>query len=274
MTTNNRITYVDINEGAELVPYFTQIAALFLECFEKPLDKRLWDWAYLQNPSGSPFVSLAFCEGLLVGHYAAIPMPLKNDNNELSGFLSMTTMVSSPFRRDGLFTLLANRVNNSIESLGEPAVIFGFPNDNSAPGFRKRLGWIISDEYKVVRVDENSQIECANLLKKSVSKSCYTFHLDTQELVSWRTNKPLQEWSIYNGVGLKTFDGGSDLMYLKTPELFERMKIEKDINAILPVGNSSKLETTFSYRFGYKTLGFLDENEPKFFVQMCMSDIF
>ena len=274
MSISDKIEYIDIAESKELLPYFSQIALLFMECFGKPLDRQLWEWAYQLNPSGSPLVSLALCDGVIVGHYAAIPIPLENDNNKITGFLSMTTMVSSSFRRYRLFTILATRVNNTIESLGKPAVIFGFPNDKSAPGFKKRLGWVISEKYKVVKVNEACQQKCANLLSTSLSKSAYSLLLETDELINWRTNKPSQEWDINNGIGLKKFDGGCDLMYLKEPSLFSRIELKGEMNAVLPVGDSPEFTLAFAYRFGYRTFGFPNDHEPDFFVQMSMSDVF
>lgn len=274
MSINDKIEYIDIADSEQLSSYFAQIAQLFMECFGKPLDKELWEWAYQLNPSGSPLVSIALCDGVLVGHYAAIPVPLENDQGKISGFLSMTTMVSSSFRRHRLFQILATRVNNAIETIGKPAVIFGFPNDNSAPGFKKRLGWVISEKYKVVKVDADSHAKCVNLLKTSISKSSYTLELETDALINWRTNKPAQEWTIQNGVGLKVFDGGSDLMYLKEPDLFDSIEVKGEINAVLPVGDSSELTLAFPYRFGYRTFCFPEGNQPDFFVQMCMSDVF
>lgn len=278
MSIKDNIKYIDIESTTELLPYFDGIAALFLECFGKRLDRKLWEWAYIYNPSGSPLVSLAISDEKIVGHYAVIPMPIQNLNQNILGYLSMTTMVSLAFRRYKLFQTLADRVFERIESTKLPSAIFGFPNDNSAPGFRKRLGWTISEEYKIVELTKETQSKCRALLDEVDFDSFFTLNLQDDTLRAWRINKPSQEWNICGGVGIKNFSGGSDLMYLEHPSLISDITIQDKINVILPIGDSEEFKTmpvVFSYRFGYRLFNCCNEiDSPKFFVQMCMSDVF
>lgn len=277
MSTSDKVEYVDIDLAGDLLPYFEMISELFLECFGKSLDRQLWDWAYQNNPSGSAFVSLAISGGKVVGHYAAIPMPVENSTEKICGYLTMTVMVSTAYRRYLLFQVLAERVYERINATNLPSAVFGFPNNNSAPGFRKRLGWIISEEYKIVELTKATQKQCANLLEKQNFSNLFTLNLSDQALKNWRLNKPSQEWVINEGIGLKVFDGGSDLMYLAHPSLISSVEISDKVNVILPVGESpefSNMHVAFPYRFGYRLFNCERINNPKFFVQMCMSDVF
>lgn len=275
MNTNCKINFIDIDSSEELGEYFLAIEKLFLEAFGKPLCSAMWSWAYQQNPFGEPLVSMAFCGEELVGHYAVVPMKLQNNEQMLHGYLSMTTMVSVNFRRHNLFKTLADRVYSRIQDRKSPAAVFGFPNDQSAPGFRKRLGWTISDDFHVVSLKPRDLVNVEGLLSSRNQKSYYLNLKDT--LVSnWRTRKPNQEWKIVNGVGIKKHSSGLDLMYLEEQGILTDLLHENTLNAVIPISKDKAtklgLEVSFPYRFGYRTFNM--EEEPGFFVQMCMSDIF
>jgi hypothetical protein len=277
MSTNDKVEYIDIDVACDLLPYFDMISELFNECFGRKLDRQLWDWAYQNNPSGSAFVSLAISGGKVVGHYTSIPMPVENSTEKIDGYLTMTIMVSAAYRRYRLFQVLGERVFERINATNKPSAVFGFPNDNSAPGFRKRLGWIISEEYKIIELTQTTQKQCAALLEKQDFSSLFTLNLNEQALKNWRVNKPSQEWGINEGVGLKVFDGGSDLMYLAHPSLISSIEIKDKVNVILPIGELpefSNMHVAFPYRFGYRLFNCEHINNPQFFVQMCMSDVF
>ncbi len=277
MFINDNIKYIDINNTIDLPHYFEGISELFLECFGKPLDRKLWEWAYINNPSGPAIVSLAITEGRVIGHYAAIPMPIENSDLEILGYLSMTTMVSSSFVRYKLFQLLANRVFDKICITNRPSIIFGFPNNNSVSGFRKRLGWTISEEYKIVELTKETHQQCIELLKNKVLSNSFTVNLNDPVLNTWRLTKPSQEWDICNGIGIKEYDGGRDLMYMDDPLRISDLVIEDKINVILPIGDSpehSNFHVAFPYRFGYRLFNCENIKSPDFFVQMCMSDVF
>ena len=275
MTTKTEFTWVDIDNSAELVAYFPAITELFLTSFGKPLCSKMWHWAYQENPFGHPLVSMAFYEGKLVGHYAVIPIDLHNEDQVLKGYLSMTTMVSVDFRRHQLFRKLADRVYDRIENRGEASVVFGFPNNQSAPGFIKRLGWKVSENYHVVSLRTTDIEQAQELLSKS-TKSAYRLDLESVKVGSWRSSKPNQEWQIRNGVGIKQYPAGFDLMYLNSGIDLSKLELSGTVNAILPISKEKALELdweiSFPYRFGYRV--FNTEQQPTFLVQMCMSDVF
>lgn len=275
MEDNDSFNFVDIDNSSELIQYRTSIQELFLDAFGKHLSESLWNWAYQQNPFGSPKVSLAFLKDKLVGHYAVIPMNLSLEDKHIKGYLSMTTMVSTECRGKQLFRKLAERVYDRIADDKEPAIVFGFPNDQSAPGFIKRLGWTVSEDFHVVALEKSDLSKAQELLMESM-KNSYRLDLSDEKVRQWRCNKPDQEWNIENGIGLKSHIDGHDLMYIDNADLLGRLNIDTTLHAIMPVSReqASELDWTisFPYRFGYRA--FNSEIEPKFGVQMCMSDVF
>lgn len=275
MNINEEIELINISSKEQLLNHYRGIADLFSESFGKPLDKALWNWAYIDNPFGEPLVAIALHQGRVVGHYAVVPMDLENGLDKISGFLSMTTMVAVDFRMHKLFQRLAEMVYTRINDLGVSAIVFGFPNDNSAPGFIKRLGWTISEDYKVISVKPNQIKEVTSLLKKLLASDPYTLNLKPLSVREWRTNKPKQSWSYQDALGLKSIGDQFDLMHIADAEQLGCIKLSNAINMILPITDDLEMdnvEISFPYRFGYRL--FNTVKEPNLFVQMSMSDIF
>lgn len=271
----DEIEYFDINDADALVSFFPQIKSLFAECFGRDLNRELWSWAYLENPCGAPLVSLAMFHGKIIGHYAVIPQKLTNNNEELIGYLSMTTMVAAEFRRFGLFKLLAERVYSKIEKSKTPSVVYGFPNNNSIAGFRKRLGWLISDKYKVRQIHPNDWRCQCSIIKNEELESAYRLDMAENKIKEWRCNKPNQVWDIHQGVGIKKMGNAYDLMcYFSVGDLLEFIP-DKPVNIVSSfssVENQDDENILFPYSFGYRTFNM--ESEIYFNVQMCMSDVF
>ena len=275
MDINENVVLINIESKEELLKYYSAISELFNESFGKPLDKELWEWAYLNNPFGAPKVAIATHQGIVIGHYAVIPMNIENKDKELLGFLSMTTMVAIDFRKLRLFQRLAEMVYERIQCLGLPSIVFGFPNDNSAPGFKKRLGWTISEDYKVVSVEPQQIPDVVSVIDKLLDENCFTLNMDKESTENWRTSKPSQTWSYDNNIGTKEIGQEFDLMHISDAKQLELLNSNKSINMILPIDKESILSdihVSFPYRFGYKI--FNCEAEPRLFVQMSMSDIF
>jgi hypothetical protein len=273
----NNIEYLDINDVNLLKRFFSHIKALFAECFGVELSKELWEWAYLNNPCGTPLVSLAIADGKVVGHYAVIPQSLVNGLDYIDGYLSMTTMVSSEFRRHGLFKILAERVYTNIEKNARLSVVYGFPNDNSVSGFRKRLGWTIADEYHVVQINYDDWNRTCETIKNGVEEDAYRLNMDDKAIREWRCNKPGQTWNIQSGIGLKNISDAMDLMYYDSPEILSDILVDKPINILLPLVTTNEMvggvgDVLFRYRFGYRTFNMV--GNPSFCVHMCMSDVF
>ena len=275
MNINQDIDLINIESRKELLEYYDGISNLFLESFGKPLDRKLWNWAYLENPFGQPKVAIALHKGIIIGHYAVIPMDLDSQEHRLSGYLSMTTMVAAEFRKLRLFQRLADMVYERIQQTKCSSIVFGFPNDNSAPGFKKRLGWTISDAYKVVSVKPCEISAVVDVIEKHLTENCFSLDMNQESTREWRTSKPNQTWSYNNKIGTKEIDSKLDLMHIADAEQLKLLDSNKSVNMILPIEESSMLkdiDVSFDYRFGYRT--FNCEIEPRLFVQMSMSDIF
>lgn len=267
------ISFVFIRDKKQLFSYFDSICDLFLHCFNRPLSESLWRWAYMDNPCGEPLVSIAVIDRRVVGHYAVIPQNIFNGSVRLDGYLSMTTMVHSDFRRLSLFQKLAEMIYQHIDGLDKRCIVYGFPNKNSLPGFRKRLGWEIINHSVFSFVNSGSASTVYSTLK--VDDNTYKLDMFNPDFVQWRCNKPEQLWFIKDGLGLKSFNGSMDLMFFDSIERLDNLPVGAEINILLPDECSTEkdfLNKICEYPFGYRTFNL--DKEPKFLAQMCMSDVF
>jgi len=260
-----------INNKDELLRNKEKIFQLFQKCFGKPIDEDLWSWAYIENPNGEPIISLCFDEKKLVGHYAVIPIKLKDRKNKIfKAVLSMTTMVDRAYRRHGVFVKQANEVYEEAQSKGYKVVI-GFPNANSAPGFKKRLNWILEEDLFVAKLSKNDLMQ----IKTNYSQNVLMFNISDEKNLKWRLNKPNHEYiNINNNLIYKKYGDEIDIVYSDGDfqNLDEDLKIKYNI---LINNNTNQFinKKSFNYVFGYKFFddSLLDRDLKK---DLIISDIF
>ncbi len=108
---------------------------------ERDLALKDWRWLFSDNPAGEGFFSLADHDGNIVGQYVVIPIRMLVGGEEITGAQSMDTMTHPDYRRQGMFTTLANEVYAELKRCGIHAA-YGFPNPASHPGFVNKLEWI------------------------------------------------------------------------------------------------------------------------------------
>lgn len=256
-----------ITDKTQLLFYKQQIFELFFNCFNKEMEEKLWDWAYIDNPNGNPIVSLYFDKDKLIGHYGLIPMKFIFNNKQLMAGLAMTAMVDKDYRKYGIFTELATYANNYAEKLNYD-FIYAFPNSNSAPGFKKRLDWVLEEDLYVANFsyDELQQIE-----KKNYNNSI-SFNTQDKENLEWRLNKPNQNYFKKDESILKKFNDNFDIVYNSSD--FSSLEKDKKYNLLLDHDLDKYLDKKeFDYIFGYKLFD-TSLQGIEFKKDLIMSDVF
>lgn len=78
--------------------------------------------------------------GDLAAYYGVFPIRMSLMGKDILVAQSADTMTAPEHRKKGLFTLLAKK---TYEKAAETGIrfVFGFPNDNSLPGFQRNLDW-------------------------------------------------------------------------------------------------------------------------------------
>ena len=97
-------------------------------------------WRFFSGPYGiSPSV-LAMDGGRAAGFYTVWPVKVRLGNETVMAAQSMDTMTHPDYRGRGVFVQLAQACYDLAASRGFE-VLYGFPNQNSYPGFIRRLNW-------------------------------------------------------------------------------------------------------------------------------------
>jgi GNAT superfamily N-acetyltransferase len=118
-----------------------EILKLFECVFKRKMTLDYWRWRYSNNPAEHGFISLAFYDDKLIGHYAVVPARAIFKNKAILVALSMTTMTHPEYKGMGIFPLLAKDAYQEARRRGYK-LIYGFPNDQSHLGFINKLDWV------------------------------------------------------------------------------------------------------------------------------------
>ena len=260
-----------ISSVSELSSLYAPISSLFKSAFLKDLSQDVWEWAYLRNPFGSPRVALAYDNDVLVGHYATIPINLVSySGDRLCSHLSMTTMIDKKYVRYGLFQLLAEHVYDSLNDLNIDFV-YGYPNSNSKPGFKKRLGWQVDDLQLSSFCSRSDYIASSQYQNYYHSRDSFTIDLLNDKALEWRMMKPGLKYYISDGAVYKLYGEQPDLMFISSRSEFESTSCDFSFNAICSQSDGSASDS-IDYSFGYKKI--INTNNLSFYSQLFSSDIF
>jgi Acetyltransferase (GNAT) domain len=107
-----------------------------------PKIKKRLEWMHEDNPLKKKYFSIYLDEAANrpAALYAVFPVLFKQFDKKINAVQSIDTITDENYRGKGLFKKLAL---DCYKNASEDAVqfVYGFPNDQSAPGFFKSLGW-------------------------------------------------------------------------------------------------------------------------------------
>lgn len=126
---------------------------IYRDAFGKAVDR---DYIYHKQDTsafGPSFVGyIAYSEaGEPAAFYGVFPCLLSLDGTKYLAAQSGDTMTHSNHRGKGLFTQLALKTYEYCRENGVH-LVFGFPNENSYPGFTRNLGWQHFDDFQIYLV--------------------------------------------------------------------------------------------------------------------------
>ena len=95
---------------------------------------------YFENPSGDAIIDLAVDKdnNVLAGQYIVCPMAFQINGQRVRCVNSLNTLTRETYQGQGIFTELAREVYRKSSEEGY-AFCYGMPNQNSYPGFIKKL---------------------------------------------------------------------------------------------------------------------------------------
>ena len=113
-------------------------------CFKKNgTDKDIENlqWLHQQNLADKNTIYYAMDKEEVAAIYTAMPVVFKVQDQTVNALQSIDTMTDAAHRGKGLFPKLANRLYDDAQK-DAYELVYGFPNENSAPGFFKKLQWV------------------------------------------------------------------------------------------------------------------------------------
>lgn len=165
-------------------------------------------WLYHDNPSGEKIQANLDDEDGRVGHYVVVPQSYSYELQPIKVALSLNTAVAPRGRGKGLFTKLAREVINSLHDLQYDGIL-GVANDNSTPGFIRKLGFELVQPLPVklglLRKKHNSTIQegkaamqhiLAIDAKAAVKSNKLSVNI-SQSVLEWRLSKINATYHIY-----------------------------------------------------------------------------
>jgi hypothetical protein len=136
------------NNMRDLIP-------IYQSAFENTLDLNVFKKKQSTQTFGDDFVGFIAYDNLNnpAAFYGVYTCEISYKGKIYRSAQSGDTMTHKDHGGRGLFTLLATKTYEYCKELGFHCV-FGFPNENSFPGFTKRLGWLHFDDLTpyVIRV--------------------------------------------------------------------------------------------------------------------------
>jgi GNAT superfamily N-acetyltransferase len=140
MITNNKLSWRvdDYHDDFE-----KSILALFKKEYPESMlwENMFFEWQHFKNPAGKSIIKLAInTKEEVVGFYCVLLQDYFIGGKLFHGSISLSTLVREDYRGMGIFTILAQECFKECLKKGVKFTL-GFPNQNSYPGFIKKLGF-------------------------------------------------------------------------------------------------------------------------------------
>lgn len=110
------------------------------------------------------------------GYYGAFPITMNIDGKPHLVAQSGDTMTAPEHQKKGLFVELAKQTYMLAEKEGF-SFVFGFPNENSLPGFKNKLNWIFTGYMQDFKIGNKTIPICELSSKSNCIKKIYKFYL-------------------------------------------------------------------------------------------------
>lgn len=181
----------------------------YLSCFERNgtvRDMQNLSWLHHKNLPGKNTIYYAMHNNDIAAIYTALPVLFRIDGRIVPALQSIDTLTDENHRGKGLFIKLANRLYSE-EALNGFALVYGFPNDNSAPGFFKKLGWKSFGEAPFLIKPINPNY----FFKKIINRKKHTDFSSTNHVFDAPKKKMLNNFSAIKEI--EEFDSGYDVLW-------------------------------------------------------------
>lgn len=218
---------------------------------------------YANTPMGYSVHSMCFDEGILVAAHTAFPSYYWVGDKKVKAYITGDTMVKKGYRDGFVFLDIVRSLDNQMKKEGY-AFLFGFPNDNSYPVFKKvklandigRLDTFILP-YRIGGIKKG--LGCLNPLSKLFSHLWVLFSgIGAKDTVY----KPLihKDDESYNTTRYKRMDADYQYAKIDDAEFYYKIKNHENVRTAFLLDLIGKSEKRFIKAVKY----FLDKERNSF----------
>lgn len=220
MAAAEKEEYIFYRVGPE---HYPALITLYAETFGSRLTIASLGKRYATSALGAPhigFMAIHQESGAAAAYYGVFPHQIIRGEDIMTVAQSGDTMTHPAHRKKGLFIRLAKMTYAACEAAGI-RYIYGFPNENSLPGFLKHLDWKQTDE--VVRYDLKLRFKTFPLSRLAAR---YPFFRNLQlwlarrVLHPLRVNRPEEFTSLLAPGYFRVYRDRHYLDYKSSPETF------------------------------------------------------
>ena len=119
-----------------------EILKLWRQVFRRDRSIDHWNWKFKNNPYAKAQAVLACSDpdGKIIGQYTSMPVKLNYIGKPLLACQGLDLMVHPDYRYQGIFLEAEQFYYNKLRK-DEMCLVYGFPHENSDPGFSRRLAY-------------------------------------------------------------------------------------------------------------------------------------
>ena len=144
----------------------------------------------------------------------------------------------------------------------------GFPNNKSAPGFKKRLDWVLEEDLYVAKFTYDELQKIGN---KTYSNAIL-FNTQDKKNIEWRLNKPNQMYTKKGNNIIKKYDNYFDIVFNGID--FSSLNKNYEYNILIDHEQGKYVDKKqFDYIFGYRLFDASLEG-IEFKKDLIISDVF
>ena len=285
MAIENKDAHSDYSFESINQTHYHYLQELFLNAFQTNITIRQIENKFSTKNLGADvigYVAIHKKTGKAAAYYGVFPIQLTDNENLIQAAQSGDTMTHPHHRKKGLFIHLAQL---TFEACREKSinVVFGFPNENSYPGFIKRLNWQQVDN--IVRWDMKLNIKTfplPRLLQKN--NSLYTVYFSFAHFIIKRILTEVFEFTNKNEITISKvlrnenyllYKKSKDKVFIRLDEVILWIKFS-DVLLIGDVDNYAGIKSKtisklkrLAFLLGYNTISFYwnESLEPPSFLR-------
>jgi hypothetical protein len=188
--------------------------------------------------------------------YGVFPIIMTINSIDVPVAQSGDTMTAPDHRNKGLFVLLAKKTYELAEENGIQ-IIFGFPNENSFPGFKKKLDWQFIGSMQKFSIRNSILPLCEIASKLKTSASCYekycNFRLSKYRIAL--TEENIAPFNLIKSIG-----------FIKKDINFFQYKLSNPDNSLISINNFTLLIKPRTHLI-IGDVGFFDKTRTSDFIQ-------